>query len=398
MTEIIQLKRGSYKGVDLTFVESTTTGGNRLIKFQYPGSDNQSIERQGKAQRAFALTLWLPHTNYYAVREETLRVLDDGVKGTFVHPTFGAIENVITGRYTLTERSSELGRASILVTFEIDDGDGIPIQSGALAAQVVSQADELNTTLDADLAARYQVTPAFTGNYTDAVENIRSLVPAVEKAIDSTTPTIDSAAEVATMLRRLTTDATALALAPIKLANRVSDIFVSLDTFVTDSVTEVGAIYSRLFGFGSDDPVAVPTTVGLAERASNRQALRATVRTKALVSAYTNYSQAEFTNADELTRVLQLLEARYMVCWPDPALSAEAIEQLTRLRTTAQAVFDAAKVGAQSVTQIVVSTPTPLSILTYQYYGTTELVDTLADLNDVEQNAFIKGTFRILAE
>ena len=103
MADLIQLKTANYKGVEFAIRDMPTTGGNRIIKFNYPGSDKQSIEVQGKAPRSFSLTAVIPHENYFSERDELLRVLEDGERGTLVHPTFGAIENVINGEFSLNE-------------------------------------------------------------------------------------------------------------------------------------------------------------------------------------------------------------------------------------------------------------------------------------------------------
>ena len=117
VADIIQLKTAKYKGVEFLFEDAATTGGNRLIKFNYPGSDKQSIEVQGKAPRSFNITAWIPHENYYQERDNLLRVLEDGEEGVLTHPTFGDVEKVISGVYTLTEVISELGRAKITIPF-----------------------------------------------------------------------------------------------------------------------------------------------------------------------------------------------------------------------------------------------------------------------------------------
>jgi len=175
MTDIIQLKVGKYKGVEFLFELMPTTGGNRLIKFNFPGSDRQSIERQGKAPKSFNITIWIPHENYFQKRDDLLRVLEDGESGVLTHPTFGDVENVINGIYTLTETISELGRAKLKVPFEVDDSPGIPVQSGDLVSQVQSASDLLNTQLAADVTDGYGVTLSFSGNFNDALDNLTAI-------------------------------------------------------------------------------------------------------------------------------------------------------------------------------------------------------------------------------
>ncbi len=77
MTTLIELKTAKYKGVEFLFEDMSTTGGNRLIKYNFPGSDKQAIERQGRLPRTFNLTAIIPHENYYQQRDNLLRVLDE---------------------------------------------------------------------------------------------------------------------------------------------------------------------------------------------------------------------------------------------------------------------------------------------------------------------------------
>ena len=39
----------------------------------------------------------------------------------------------------------------------------------------------------------------------------------------------------------------------------------------------------------------------------------------------------------------------------------------------------------------------PLSVLVYSYYGSTELTDTIAELNNIKENAFVEGSVQVLA-
>lgn len=395
MGDIIQLKTGNYKGVDILFVESSTAGGNRIIKFQYPGSNNQSVEYQGRAKRSFNMTIWIPHENYYSVRDEVLRVLDDGVKGTFTHPTFGAIENVVNGLWTLTEKNSELGRAAISTVFEIDDGDGVPIEAGALATQVAAESEILNNIVDGDLADNYHVTLSFIGNFEDAVNNLGNLTKGLTNAVTSVSPAIDVAAEFSQTIKNFSDNIVNLVQAPSDLAGRVSDIFTSLNSYL-DNQADTAAVFTRLFNFGDTDPVINPTTAGRLERIANRDYLRAAIRVKALSYAFVNFALVDYTTTESLEAAQAELDAQYSDCWNNQALSNAALEQLDRLRVQAQKTFNEKLTNTKSVVTINVTPMQPLSVVVYSYYGSTELVDTIAELNDIVLNAFVEGELKVL--
>lgn len=416
MTDIIQLKTARYKGVEMPFEAMSTAGGNRIVRFNFPGSDKQSVEVQGKAPREFTLDFWIPHENYYQERDAFLAVLEDGELGVLTHPTFGDVENVINGKYTLTETISELGRARVSVPFFIDDaGEGIPIQSANLPAQVATDTAALNEQLGLDFEF-YGVTISFSGNFTDAAESMGAAIAAIAEAASLFDPSPEDAAEFTQQVNVLANNIGSLVESPPAFSTGVSVLFESLNNLF-DSPELTLAVFESLFEFGSDDPSVVQNTVGRKERKINRDILRTQMAAQALSFAYLSSSQIEFQTDDEITEVQDRLEVQYLAIktgniisnettstrLPDDQsqpnaylLSNESFEQLDRLRTQAQLVFDGAQVNTNTI--ITVNTPLrPLSVLVFAYYGSTELVETIAELNDVKQNAFVDGDIRILS-
>lgn len=394
MTDIIQLKTARYKGVEFLFQDATTTGGNRLLKYNYPGSDKQAIERQGKAPRSFTLTIWIPHDSYYQQRDNLLRVLEDGRKGVLTHPTYGDVNNVINGLYTLTEKQSELGKASISVVFEVDDSPGIPRQSGNLATQVQQESILLNNQLEEDLGNNYDASTEFSGNFTDAIANIVGVADSVEAAATRVQPSADKAAEYAKAVRDLRNGAGSLAQAPFDLASEIKSIF-SATNDLYETVEDTFLVIKELFGFGDDDPEIKTNTVGRSIRKKNRDLIRANMRTQALSYAYLNASQITYVTTDDLESTQDELEAQYVDIRVNQLLSNESLEQLDRLRVQALKVLDEARVNTRSI--ISINTPLiPLRTLVYSRYGSTELMDTVAELNNVKQNNFVEGEVRIL--
>ena len=392
---IIQLKNGSYKGVNIVFVESETSGGNRLVKFNYPSSDNQSIEIQGKQERSFSLTIWIPFDNYYEKRDELLRVLEDGKFGTFVHPTFGDIENVTNGLYTLSEKQSELGRGSVTVTFEVDTGEGVPIQSGDTVSLVQDAAITLNETINSDLSDTYEVAASSGGNFEDAVNNIGGLVDLFESAANTVESKLDEFADFNQQVKDFRSDVYSVVSTPANLAERLANLFVTLDR-LTDNPEDIIKPLKRLFAFGDNDPDIKPTTFARIERKKNRDQLRVAVKTQALSYAYIAYAQIEYSTAEDLEAAQRELEEQYKSV-RNESISNEALESLDRLRVQGQRTLDNAKVSRKSI--ITIDTKLmPLTVLVYSYYGNTDLVETIAELNNIKQNAFVEGEIRILSD
>lgn len=393
---MIDLKTARYKGVEFLFSDMPTTGGNRLIKYNFPGSDKQAIERQGKLPRSFTITAVIPHENYYTARDNLIRVLEDGDKGVLTHPTFGDIENVYSGKYTLTEKLSEIGRGEIVIQFEVDDSPGIPQLSGNLAAQVEELNTQLSDQLTTDFASKFLVSLGFTGNFSDAIDNINNVADSMNEVFSFAEPLADQANDFRNSVNAFKGSIGNLIQTPADLAGEISGLFESIgQLFETPEIT-FGA-FKSLFGFGDDDPIVKSNTLGRIQRNDNRAATRVMMKTQALGYAYLNASQSSYMTTEELDSTNEALENQYVQIRESEAITNDALEILDRLRVQGQAVLDEVRVNTKTV--ITVETRLiPLSVLVYSYYGSTDLVETIAELNNINQNAFVEGSIRILSE
>ncbi len=395
MTDIIQLKTAKYKGVEFAIESMPTTGGNRLIKFNYPGSNKQSIEVQGKAPRSFTLTAIIPHENYYQERDNLLRVLEDGQTGVLTHPTFGDVENVINGVYSLTETINDLGRAKIVIPFEVDDAPGIPQQSGDLVSQVQQQSDVLNTQLAADAADNYEISSMFPANFTDGLNNVAAIAAAFTDVSLLQTPTNGDLSGFQETLNAFSSSAGELISDPSLLGSSLGAIFEDLNNLY-DTPEQAFDVIKSLFGFGDNDPIAKTNTVGRIERNNNRGTLRTNMKTQALSYAYLNAAQLNYQTTDDLDQVQTDLEAQYLDIRDNQLVTNETQEQIDRLRVQAQDTLDQVRVNTSQVITIETRRQ-PLSVLVYSYYGSTELTDTIAELNNIKENAFVEGSVQVLA-
>lgn len=395
---MIQLKNAQYGEVNFLFTEVETVGGNRNVKLTYPQSDKQSVERQGKVPREFTFQIVIPHEDYYQQRDNLLRVLEDGKKKTLTHPTFGAIENVVNGEYTLTETLSELGRGTIEVSFDVDDAIGIPTQSGNLPSQVQEQSNLLNGRATSDLEDGYEVSTEFPDNVTDAIDNGETVGDSLLSAAQSGSAAIGAAADkVAAYQAKVNTFTNQigdLVRAPANLSASIAGLYESLNA-LTDKPGQVLDSMRSLFDFGDDDPDINQNTVGRIERTKNRNLMRANMRTQALSYAYLNASQIEYNTTDDLNNNQDEMEAVYLDLRNNQDLTNEALEQLDRLRVQFAKTISAISLNTRSIITIETNLK-PLSILVYEYYGSTELFDTIAELNNIKQNAFVEGELRIL--
>ena len=396
---MIDLKTCRYKGVEFLFDSMPTTGGNRLVKFNYPGSDKQSVERQGKAPRTFTITAIIPHDDYYRNRDELLRVLDDGLAGTLSHPTFGEIENIINGVYTLTEKITELGRATITIPFEVDDAKGIPVQSEELTTQVQAESIALNDQIEVDLDIGYEVEPNNTGNFADAETNLGGIVSELNIAADSAAKITSKAAEYKKTLKEFNDNIRSFIREPVTGKDKLSSSIVGLFTEIGslfDIPADAYAAYKKVFDFGNEDVAIKENTFGKIERSKNRKLIKANVKAQSLSFAYVEAVQIDYETTDDLDIVQNELETQYLDIRNNQLMSNEALEHLDILRVVALKALDDARVGTRRIITIETKRR-PLSVLIYAFYGNTDLMDVIADINNIKQNAFVEGEIKILS-
>ncbi|MCK5127647.1 MAG: DNA circularization N-terminal domain-containing protein [candidate division Zixibacteria bacterium] len=396
MSEIIATKEASYKGVAFLWRSAPTSGGRRVIPFLYPRSDKQAIEDQGLAPRKFSITGIISHDNYFVVRDNLLRALENKDAGVLVHPTYGEINGVKAGRYTITEKISELGRAEITMEFFIEDSSGIPRVAANRTSQVRAASDALNGSLSADLSEGYTVTSSFTGNFASAEEGAVDVAASMTDAIKKIEPLTDKLNTFRGQVTAYTNNITALIQEPSNLADSVGLLFSSMNDLYAAPGQTLDVI-AGLFGFGADDPVFAQNTAGRIERKRNQDLLRANIKAQSLSYAYLNAVQVEYDSETALNAVNDDLEAQYLDARQNELLSNETLLNLDALRVEANAALSEILLNTRKVITIE-TRQIPLSVLVYQYYGSTDLVPTIAVLNNIQQNAFVSGQVQILTE
>ena len=397
MPDILQLKKCSYKGIEFAFVETTTTGGNRLIKYNYPGSDVQAIERQGKAPRSFTIPAILPYDGYFAKKEQLINILDDGEKGVLVHPFWGDIENIVVGAWTLDEKITNLGRAVLTIQFELDDAVGVPIDAGDLQTLTGTQFSLLNEILSSDVSDIFNVSLGFIGNFTDANITLNDMADAFV-AVSERAKQIPAQSgpffKVVDSFRNSTIENIQK---PDKLATDITTVFEAMDDLY-ETPEERYFVCQGLYNFGEGDIRIRETTAGRIERKRNRDLLNSTIKTLALSYSYYYSVQITYETTEDIDRVQSDLETQYSRIRQDRLVSNAVLEQMDRTRVQAIKTLDNVRVTTRQIFTISGVLLQPLSVLIYAWYGDLKLVDTIADLNNIKQNAFVAGEIKLVID
>ena len=387
----VELKVASYKNVEFLFKSARTNGGVKRQIFSFPNSNRQSIEEFGTAPRSYEIIGIIPFDDYENKKAALIRALESGGIGTLTHPTFGALNNIKAGAWTINETITELGRAEITMQFDVDNSAGIPQQAANSVAQVDQDNQTLLTGLNENLTDNWIISSP--NNYDDGVSAVQAVADSFKSASEGTGQAADQIDEYRRELDNFTDSINQLIVDPAALSQGIGSLFNSLNNLYEapgDSFTA----FKNLFNYGDDDPIINPTTFDLIERKKNRDVMRGAMKTQALGYAYVASSDTEYQTVRDVDQANDELEQQYLISVAEDVSNASAGD-LNNIRTQANATLAEIRISARRIITITTKR-TPLSVLAYKYYGNTDLVDTLQQLNNIEQVSFVEGEVEIL--
>jgi prophage DNA circulation protein len=410
---IIETKPGAYKGVEFLVITSSITGGRKDVLFEFPNSNKQTVEDLGLRPRSYDMQVIIPHENYITIRDSLLRALEDGEKGPLDHPFYGRVENVVARTFVIEESLTDLGRAKLQIVFAISDDIGIPQKALNAISEAAVQNAVLADAVTADIAESFEVTEGFLGNFQDAQELLAGVADTFNEVTSFASAITTEINQYAANVNAFTTKINQLIAVPQDLANSIKNIFSSVDTlFASVEATYDAFSNNAFFDFGANDSDIYQTTQGRVERSTNRDIVNQAMQVSSLGYAYLNAAQIDFLTETDVDAVSSFLDDQYALIFtlqsvavpgvaspinPTQGLSDQTLTALTDLRTIANNLLDDKRTKAQKI--ITVNTKQmPMSVLAYRYYGSTELADTLLELNAIKGASFISGEISILTE
>jgi hypothetical protein len=397
------LKPASYRGVEWLASASTIAGGRRGSVKRFPNSDRQVVEDLGLIPREFTLSgvvsarrnnAGTELLSYEEARDALLEALERGGTGVLVHPFFGRLENIVVRTFSFTENTARLGDSPINITFAISDAPGGPVAQEKTLGSVVSANEDVISSIEEDVGERFSVINSFIGNFQDALDKANEVVDEVNDAIQVGVVIAEELDSWTAQVAEFGANVASLVAVPTALADSIFGLFDTMKGLIP-TVTGTFDAFVRLFDFGDGDTSFPLTTPGREERQENRDVLNAAVRGLALGHAYEQAARLDLQNVDDVEEVAAVLEAQYQSLIAADILASEVEEEITQERIVVTEFFDELRVSKPRILEVETNfTTTPL--LAYQYYGSSELGETIAELNGLRDMVGVKGTVRIL--
>ncbi len=403
-----ELFEASYKGAVFFMTRSQIAGGRKTVVKQIVNSDSQTIEDLGLLQPGFTLTgivaarppkrddpSGTPGQTYKQMRDVLLDALQSKGKGILVHPFHGPIENVVAMSFTLNESTSNVGTATLTLNFQISNTLGVPEELGAVLGTVATAASAATTLLESEVSAEYTVTAFFQGNFPDAVAKAGQVGDTVDELGKKFVDATDTLDQFSKAVSDYAADLAALVEAPRDLSESVSNLVLSLNGLFQTRQSTYDAM-KGLFDFGDLDIRFSTDTAGSQERQKNRDLLNSQVQGQALVQAYVSAGALDLPTVEDIEEVSTELEDQFQKMVEADAIDRDSLDAIIETRIALTSFFTTQI--AISPRRISIKTHTiPARVLAYALYGSSDQGTTIAELNNVRDDAFVEGEIDILS-
>lgn len=396
------LHEASWNGAVFLLDVADRSGGFKVAEQVFLDSDLQIIDDTGLMPDAFVLTGTIAQQTdnegnilrtYRNVRDSLLRALKKTGTGILIHPFYGRIEGYRATTFNLSERLTALGNADIVINFKRSDVDGLPVASVNVLSNISTQSQNVQAAGNVTIANKYSVISTAVGNFADAVDKLEDVFVSIKKA---TSPITALASEIDTFNQRLSTfqsNIVSLVSAPTKLADSITGIMSGIGALYSTGEGTVKA-FSNLFNFGDDDEVLVERTQTIAARQVNREVINDTIQASALSESYLAAAGIDFKTVDEIEEQANTLEVQFQKLIVKKNLEVDLLQTLTDIRIVAQGFFEEQKLTARRVIEVQ-TTPISTRALAYRLYGSSELGESIAELNGFSNSVHRQGTVKV---
>ena len=310
MALLEQLQPATYKGVGFLVNNTSTSGGRKDVKHEFPNSTFQTIEDLGARQRIYQIAAIINEPNYINKRDSLLRVLEEGGLGTLIHPFYGRIENIAARTFTLNERLGKLGDTEINITFEVSNSDGLPVESISTINEISQQSSVVSSSILSDIKELFKVTTSFSGNFAAAQTKLTGLVTSITANTQSVIASVSEINSFNSLVSNFSSSINTLIGDPEQLGIDMGEIFNEMPKLY-DTANEKFAALSLFFDFGDSDVTIVESTAGLTERKQNADVIDNSVKALSLAQAYIAAADITFTTVQDVDDTANELESAF---------------------------------------------------------------------------------------
>jgi len=391
-----KLLPGSYKGAPFLIRRGDTSGGRKTVTHEYPNSDRRFVEDLGLLQRSFSVEATITGSNddYLQVRDRLIDALESQGPGLLVHPFFGNVQASAIS-YSLNEDITRLNDTSITINFQRSESNIFPEEGSSNISKISGLRNGVFDSIQGNISNLFEVSRFDGTNFADAQSLLTDVATAFSQNLDQVTNDTVKLSSFQVIVDEFVDNINANILDPDSLAVDFVNLFTSANETAA-TATDQYNLFKLFYDFGDDDVVIVPTTVSREQRLENRNVINTSMQIGALTQSYAASSLLTYENNQQLTETRQDLEDQYQkIIENDLNNQTDTRLQLTATRNESRIFFEKESVNVPRLLDVT-TRQKPLTVLAYSFYGDTDRVEQLNNLNQFENPTFVQGDVTIL--
>ena len=406
MTQLAELQRASFRGAAFLIGDVSTEGGRKQVVHEFPNSNRREIDDLGLLNKIYDISALVTSSD---ARDTLIRALDKQGRGELVHPMFGTV-SVSSQPYIISESTRDLGVIRFQMSFLRSEEQLFPVASSAQQKAIGDKSAGILSSVNDEVASTFKV-KGIT-NFDSAKAKLLAVADVLTGQSISTAVDQGAISLFSKAVAIYTGGLNSSIFDPKTLALTFTSMFTEFGLLSQDAQTMLNLTIG-LIDFGDNDNLVPATTQARTQRENNRQLVNSATRFNAMAQSYDHavnigfqpsdiveatgsLANAGFQTADDLEKTEQLLEEKYQALINDNNLSDELNDQLTDLRADVHEFMQEQTEAAIKIAIITDVKEQPMSILTYNYYGSTDNAEALVALNETVNVPFVSGTLKII--
>lgn len=385
------LFEASFKGATFLFRRGSKEFGRKTITHEYVGTTDRYVEDLSGLDDIFSITAIITGPDYLDKRNSFESALKSKGPGILIHPFYGPVLCALSAPVQLTETPEQLNVASYSLKFSktIEEAR-FPAEEEAISATILGSVNSIEDTLKTYISTNFVA--ATVANFNDA----REVLTEITDVLSGTLSSSDTGSETSQLINRIedfVDNINSYISNPSDLADELLGIFGDWQT-VTDEAEVLLSNNSEFLNFGDDYEAPDLITQERIQRDLNRQILNNTSKSISLANYYQAATSVEYFSVDQIAAVETASEAGFQdIPYFDPTI----YNDLQKIRNLFRTYAKDQKSTAFSVSEVRVN-DMPATILTYKYYGDTEFMDRLAELNGITDVSSVEGDVKVFVK
>ena len=397
MSTFDKLLSAEFRGVSFLVESEETNEGRKISVHDYVNNNRRFVEDLGDMPSTFTVGAFV-HGDDAIEQSRNLRTALSGKgKGSLTLPHFGTFD-VKAGPYSASTKMTKVGRVDFKLTFYLSEAGIFPVSQDSTAANLGVQADSTRAGAAANLGDNMNV-PASAATQALTEGKVLDATTLWDDIVSTATGATELIAQAGRIIGEIKSNVAALVRGPEILAARINDLYNNFSslTLQLDSLS-IGLI------FGDNDSDIPQTTPDRVERKQNVDLFNDFIKVNAIVAILEQSSAQEFETSDQLSTVLDRIQAAYSevresdILLLEPvvagaisqdnfnqdsistAVSTSVIDTFNSVRDIGVRILEEKEQSTSKVTDLDII-DTSISLLAYQLYGNIDRVDSLARLN-----------------